>query len=116
MSYSIEEMKQRERYHYENYPCINQVIPYKSREELLQYKKDRSKTEKQKEGKALYREEHRQELSVKERERYNAKKDEINERRKKRYVCVCGIENSIGNKSQHEKTKRHQDFINQTSP
>ena len=51
MSYSIEEMKQRERYHYENYPCINQVIPYKSREELLQYKKDRSKTEKQKKEK-----------------------------------------------------------------
>lgn len=107
----IEELKIRERFYYENYPCINKVIPYKSREELLQYKRDYSKTEKGKEKKAEYRQEHRKELSVKERERYNTKRDEINERRKVRYVCVCGIENSIGNKSQHEKTKRHQDYI-----
>lgn len=111
----IEDIKVRERFYYENYPCINKLIPYKSREELLQDKRDRSKTDKAKEKKAEYRQEHRKELSVKERERYNVKKEEINERRKVRYVCVCGIENSIGNKSQHEKSKRHQDFITRTS-
>jgi len=41
----IEELKPRERYYFENFPCINQIIPYKTREEILQYKRDRSKSE-----------------------------------------------------------------------
>jgi hypothetical protein len=110
-----EELQQRERYYYENFPCINQVIPYKSREELLQDKRDRSKTDVEKQENAIYRENHRQELKEKERARYHSKKDEINEKRKQRYVCVCGIENSIGNKYQHEKSHRHKKFIEQTS-
>ena len=109
----IEDLKPRERYYFENFPCINQVIPYKTREEILQDKRDRSKSEIGKQDRLKYNSQHRQELSAKERERYNANKDEINKRRNARYVCVCGIENSITNKSQHEKTKRHQDFINQ---
>jgi len=107
----IEELKPRERYYFENFPCINQVIPYKTREEILQDKRDRSKSEIGKQDRLKYKSQHRQELSVKERERYNANKDEINKRRNAKYVCVCGIENSITNKSQHEKTKRHLDFV-----
>jgi len=107
----IEELKPRERYYFENFPCINQVIPYKTREEILQDKRDRSKSEIGKQDRLKYKTQHRQELSVKERERYNANKDEINKRRNAKYVCVCGIENSITNKSQHEKTKRHLDFV-----
>ena len=107
----IEELKPRERYYFENFPCINQIIPYKTREEILQYKRDRSKSEIGKQRKALYRQEHRQELSVKERERYNANKDEINKRRYARYVCVCGFETCINHKSKHEKSKKHLDFV-----
>ena len=107
----IEELKSRERYYFENFPCINQVIPYKTREEILQYKRDRSKSEIAKQEHALYRQEHRQELAAKERERYNANKDEIKKRQNARYVCVCGIENSNTNKWQHEKSKRHLDFV-----
>ena len=107
----IEELKPRERYYFENFPCINQVIPYKTQEEKLQDKRDRSKSEIGKQEKALYRQEHRQELSAKERERYNANKDEINKRRNARYVCVCGFETSITHKSQHEKSKKHLDFV-----
>jgi len=109
------DIKLRERYYFENFPCINGVIPYKSREEILQDKRDRSKSDIGKEDKVKYRESHRKELSIQERERYHKKKDEINEKRKKRYTCACGIENSIGNKSQHEKSQHHQKFITQTA-
>ena len=107
----IEELKPRERYYFENFPCINQVIPYKTREEILQDKRDRSKSEIGKQDRLKYKTQHRQELSVKERERYNANKDEINKRRNAKYVCVCGIEQSFVNKSHHEKTQRHLDFV-----
>ena len=60
---TAQQLKERERYYYENFPCINQVIPYKSREEILQDMRDRSKTKPAKEKKAEYRAEHKEELS-----------------------------------------------------
>ncbi len=114
---TAQQLKQRERYYFENFPCINQVIPYKSREELLQDKRDRSKSDIGKKDKAQYRAEHKEELSEKQKARYNNNKEEHKARRKATaYVCVCGINvSSTCNRSQHEKSQRHQTFISQTS-
>jgi len=111
-----QQLKERERYYYENFPCINQVIPYKSREELLQYKRDRSKSGIDKKTKAEYRAEHKVELSEKQKARYNNNKEEHKLRRKATaYVCVCGVNvSSTCNRSQHEKSQGHQKFVNQT--
>ena len=111
-----QQLKERERYYYENFPCINQVIPYKSREELLQYKRDRSKSGIDKKTKAEYRAEHKVELSEKQKARYNNNKEDHKLRRKATaYVCVCGVNvSSTSNRSQHEKSQGHQKFINQT--
>jgi len=112
-----QQLKQRERYYFENFPCINQVIPYKSREEILQDKRDRSKSDIGKKDKAQYRAEHKEELSDKQKARYNNNKEEHKARRKATaYVCICGINvSSTSNRSQHEKSQRHQTFISQTS-
>ena len=107
----LEELKQRERYYYENFPCINQIIPYQTKEELKKKKSDRSKSDIGKKEKLIYRQNHRQELKNQERERYHLKKDEINERRKAKYVCVCGKEGAINGKGRHEKSMFHQNFI-----
>ena len=108
-----QQLKERERYYFENLPCINKVIPYKSREELLQDKRDRSKTKPAKEKKAEYRAEHKDELSEKQKARYNNNKVEYKARRKATaYVCVCGINvSSTSNRSHHEKSQRHQKFL-----
>jgi len=109
----IDDIKKRERYYFENFPCINGVIPYKSREELLQDKRDRSKSDIGKKDKAQYRAEHKEELSDKQKARYNNNKEEHKARRKATaYVCVCGVNvSSTSNRCQHEKSQRHQKFI-----
>jgi hypothetical protein len=111
---TAQQLKQRERYYFENFPCINKVVPYKSREEKLQKNRDRSKSGVDKDKREQYRAEHKEELAEKQRARYNNNKEEHKARRKATaYVCVCGINvSSTSNRSQHEKSQRHQNFIN----
>jgi hypothetical protein len=110
----IEDIKIRERYYFENFPCINQVIPFKTREEILQDMRNRGKSDIAKKYKAEYRAKHKDELCEKQKARYNNNKEEHKERRKaSAYVCVCGINvSSTSNRCQHEKSQRHQKFIN----
>lgn len=43
---------------------------------------------------------------------YEKNKDAINEKRKQTYICECGTESTISHKSRHEKTNKHQEYIN----
>lgn len=103
---SSDDLKIRENFYFENYPCINKNPPYKSKEQL---KEDRRLYSKQHpEIKAKYRDEHKKELVEKQMNRYLANKDEINEKRRQVIVCECGMETRTGHKARHEKTKSHQ--------
>jgi hypothetical protein len=39
-------------------------------------------------------------------------KNKISEKRKENYTCICGLTLRIGSKIRHEKTLRHQAFVN----
>jgi len=54
-------------------------------------------------------------INIKEynKEWYEAHKNEIKDKKKEKYECGCGMKLARGNKSDHEKTKKHQLFINQ---
>jgi len=49
------------------------------------------------------------------KEYYQDNKDSINERRNKKYNCVCGGRYTYDHKSHHLKTKMHQDYIKKHS-
>jgi len=74
-----------------------------------------------------YREEHKEEIAEYMKEygiknhkkrcdycktRYQAKKEEINEKRKRKETCECGSVYRHDCKTIHERSKKHQDYIN----
>ena len=130
-NYSCEtkhELHKRERFYIDNNECVNRIIPTRTQKEYRELHK-----EKLKELNRTWEKEHRQERNtwqnnlyktnedyrektkVRASEYYEQNKKKILERMLVRYVCCCGLEGSVSNKLRHEKTKRHQDFINQTS-
>ena len=130
-NYSCEtshELHKRERFYIDNNECINHVIPTRTQKEYRQLHK-----EKFNECNRIWLKEHRQERNtwqnnyyktnedyrekskVRASEYYEQNKKKILERMLVRYVCCCGAEGSVSNKLRHEKTQRHQKFINQTS-
>ena len=54
-----------------------------------------------------YREEKGDELREKKREAYHQNRDKYLEK----YICECGVEGLRRDKNRHEKSKRHQQFI-----
>jgi len=130
-NYSCEtkhELHKRERFYIDNNECVNRIIPTRTQKEYRELHK-----EKLKECKRTYEKEHRQERNIYKNNYYKANEDyrektkarasqyyeqnkeKVLERLRVRYVCCCGKEGLVQHKIRHEKTKRHQDFINQTS-
>jgi len=82
------ELHQKERYYIEKLkPSLNQQLPSRTQEELLEYQK-----------------EHNKEYRIKN-------KDKINEYQKKKFTCECGGKFTICHKNQHFKTKKHIKFL-----
>ena len=82
----------REAYYIKNYPCINIIIPYRSKEERREYKK-------------LHKRQYRIDnpdyvVRQKEHEWFRIKHD-----------CPCGGKYNNSHKSQHIKSKKHQRYI-----
>lgn len=49
------------------------------------------------------------------RDRWNEKKDELNELRRKKFKCECGLEVNSSNIKRHKNTKIHKDLINKNN-
>lgn len=49
------------------------------------------------------------------KERYEENKDEINKKAKEKFTCGCGSVCRIGDKSTHEKSKKHLEYIKKLS-
>lgn len=75
-----------------NSACSGVGVPYRGNEKNYMKK---------------YQTMNRDKLNAYYKERYNKKKDSINERRREKYVCECGKTVSVGTKSYHVKTLFH---------
>jgi DNA-directed RNA polymerase subunit H (RpoH/RPB5) len=80
-------------------------------------KKEREHIEKQeccnKVKRVIITEEERVEIIKKYgKKHYELHKDELNEKHKEKYDCPCGSTLRIADKSQHELTKKHYNFVN----
>ena len=101
----------RERYYIENYPCVNEGIPIKTKQEVMerkaQYRIDNKEAINIK--KAEYRKTNAKQLAVKQMERYFANKEEINTKRRETKIrCeVCNTDINKHHKARHEKTAKH---------
>jgi len=105
-----------EKYGIEN--CFIELIesfPCKCNDELR--KKEREHIEKQEcvniVKRVIVTEEERVELcKIIRKNHYKLHKDELSEKHKEKYDCPCGTTLRIADKSQHEKTKKHYNFVN----
>lgn len=84
---SKEQLQRRERYWIEKLECVNQVVPTRT---YLEYYQDNK--EKEKNRKFQY---------------YHNVKDRINQK----HDCPCGGRYATQSKAQHERTKKHQDYL-----
>jgi len=62
-----------------------------------------------------YRETHKNEIKENHKEYYETNKNKIKEKLTKKFNCECGGKYTFHNKSIHNKTKQHIDFINLSS-
>ena len=118
----------RERYWYESLnSTMNTNYPSRSHKEYLQTHKQEI-AEKSKIYNEIYYEQHREEILHKHKEYGKINKGNIQKRnrnyREKHneeikfnkgalHTCVCGINYTHSHKTRHEKTKKHQEFVNQ---
>jgi len=135
---SKEELEQREgHYIRENKDkCVNTRIPNRSQKEYREENKDKIKERTKiyleenkdkikardkkyqeenreilRQKKAEYNEANRETLNQKGKEYYYANKEKVLNRIKEKHTCICGIEYTLGHKTRHEKTMRHQEYI-----
>jgi hypothetical protein len=135
-----EQLHARERYYIEAMSCINKNIPNRSpkewkkenyiqnKDEIIQknkeyYTQNKDKiSEKNKikynknkdeilEKRKEYRNTHKDEISEYLKEYYIQNKDEISERIKIKFICVCGSECRISDKARHERSIKHQTYL-----
>ena len=85
----------RERYYIESLKCVNKQFPGRTQKEYREVNK-----EDKKQYDAQYR---------------NENKEAILEKRKIKFLCICSGRYTNNNKSQHEKSNRHQNYINNLS-
>ena len=108
---TVDELRVRERFHIENIECVNKVIPsrtdkeYKqiNKEKIIEYNKEYYQINKEKIKKqvAEYQECHQAILD----------KQKIKERRSNKINCECGSIFLKYDKTRHEKTKKHCQFL-----
>ena len=106
-----DELHKRERYWIETLDCINLNIPFREPKESDKIKYEKFK-DKIKARAKKWAEDNKERVKQLHSERYQSNKEQIEARRKTKYTCVCGSFICSGEKSEHEKSKKHQNFIN----
>ena len=109
---SKKELVERESHYIKTIECVNKVIPNRTDEEKMIYKK-------------MYRQENLEHVRKLDRQSYQRNRDKILEKSRKyreehkeeiyakqnaKTTCECGGSYSLKHKSQHFKTNKHRDF------
>lgn len=132
------QLHQSERYYIENMKCINKIHPTRTHKEYRENNKDKL-SEKNK----LYRENNKDKISEKMKKYYKENKEQISEMNKiyyeenknkivqsvkeyneknkekiqnkqnQKFICECGSNYTLSNKSHHLKTQKHQNYCQQ---
>ena len=108
------ELLAREKHFIENNECINKVIPGRTKEEYYIANKEKIKEyrdtneEKRNEYQKAYDDANKEKRNEYQKEYYIANKEKLNQK----FDCQCGGQYNYSHKSQHIKTAKHQNFLN----
>jgi hypothetical protein len=129
---SKEELHAREGHHIRNMDCVNKNTPGRTQEMIKTYQDEYRENHKEqnKEYKKKYREDNKEKLNATDRKYYNENKQKVNEyreanrdrllqqkrehatlKRAQKYTCDCGSCVCLTNKSNHDKTNKHKEFL-----
>ena len=100
---SKEELRRREGYYIKNNDCINKCVPcrtpaeyYQDENEYCRFRND------------LYKQLHKEEEQEYHRRRFQERKHILLEK----HLCGCGKYYTFQHKKRHEKSQKHQDWLN----
>jgi hypothetical protein len=109
-------IKTERKSHIRNNVCVNKNIPSRTREEYYDDHKEEI-AEYQKKYKEANKEQIKEKYQANKeqiKEKYQANKEQIAEKKNKKYDCPCGSTICKGNKATHEKSIKHQTYLNNT--
>jgi len=93
--------EQQKKYQQENRDTIleqRKIHYYENRDTILEQRK-------------IYYDENKDKFLEKNKKYYQTNKEELNKKRNEKYTCQCGSTLRISDKSRHERSKKHIDFI-----
>jgi hypothetical protein len=102
---SRDELHTREAHYIKTTKCVNKYIPNRT---LKEYYVDNK--EKHSEQMKQYYKDHKDTIKELDHQRYERVKESLLQKRKEKYICLCGSELRISDKSTHEKSKKHQNY------
>ena len=102
--YTQEEADEIEEFYQLNFDCLNKKITGRTEKQRYQTNRDNYLIKNRK-----YYNENKEKENMRNKIYYNENKEKFN----RRIVCECGSTYTCTNKSNHFKTKKHQDYISQ---
>ena len=124
---SREELVRKEGEHIKTTECVNKYIAgrtvaeYESENKEQRRASNRASMKKQYErnpekfirrAKDYYKN-HTEEISQKDKARYEANKDSVLKKMSEKMICECGVTYTHGHRARHQRTQRHQYFLHQ---
>ena len=127
-----DELYSREAHFIKNTKCINKIVPFRTRLERLELKKEYYTNNKERlteqyikykvdnkdkisESGKVYYVNKKEKIIDKVKQYYEDNKEKILEKHKERLICECGGNHSYSHKSRHLKSKMHCDYIESKS-
>lgn len=92
------ELEKREQYYIDTFDCVNIRNAFTGLTKV--------------EYKAEYYQKNKEKLAERKAEWYQKNKEELNEKRKEKVPCVCGSIVSKNNLARHNKSQKHQNYLN----
>ena len=107
------QLHSRERYWIEKMGCVNKYKPMRTKEDNMESTKryNENNKDKVKETQQNYREKNREVINKKALERYYLNKDSILDYQSQKHICECGVNYTQHHKSRHQKSKKHQRWV-----
>ena len=112
-----EQLLQKERYYIESMECVNKEIPCRSDKEYKEYQKEYHKEyrinnkDKLLEQQKEYNEKNKDKIKEYHKEYYINNKEKIEEQKKIKFTCKCGSTFRKSDKLRHERSIKHQKYI-----
>ena len=103
---SQKELDERESWYIKYRPCVNEVIPGRTRQQHYQDNRERLSAYKKQ-----YRKNNREQISAYKKQHYQDNREQHLAYKKQPYNCECGSTVRTGEKARHFKTTKHRLWV-----